>query len=54
MCRDTHERLVPDPGQLVHTTDIRIVWVTIPGANRSYALSEEQASDLLRQLEEVV
>lgn len=51
MCYETE---TPQFGQLIHTTDVRIVWVTLPGADRSYALNEEQARALLRQLEEVV
>lgn len=44
----------PEPERLVNTTELRIIWITLPGADRSYALSTEQASALLRQLEEVV
>ena len=43
----------PD-GKLVHTTEVRIIWITIPGADRSYALTEDQAYELMTQLEEVV
>lgn len=46
--------LVESAPRFVNTTEVRIVWITLPGADRSYALSQEQAYALFRQLEEVV
>lgn len=52
MCYETTER--PQFGQMIHTQDLRLVWITLPGTDRSYALTEQQAYSLLRQLEEEV
>lgn len=44
----------PPLGEFVRTSNIRLVWITLPSADRGIALSQDQAKQLLRELEEVV
>ena len=64
MCFQTNDLLFRAPIQgfgqssaqsvTVRRVEQPAIWITLPGDNASHKLSEQQAKDLLRKLEEVV
>lgn len=45
---------VATPDVVVRRVEQPVIWVTLPGDNASHKLTEQQAKELLRKLEEVV